>query len=128
MGITLSTAARNAACDAIVDLLDVGSGTSHLKIKTSGDVILSEHNLSATAFSAAVAGVATANTIADDTSANDTGTAAKCVFNDQSGQIVFSGTCGAIGSGADLEMNSLSIAVGVKVSITASGTVTMPAS
>jgi hypothetical protein len=39
MGITLSTPARNAACDAIVDLVDGGTGDANgdLVFMTSGD-------------------------------------------------------------------------------------------
>ena len=39
MATTLSTAGRNAACDAIVDLIDVGSTDANgdLVIQTSGD-------------------------------------------------------------------------------------------
>ena len=33
MAITLSTAARNAACDAVVDLIDAGAGAGKLRIK-----------------------------------------------------------------------------------------------
>jgi len=68
MTTTISTAARNAACDAIVDLLDVGSADANgdLVIQTSGDVEVATLALSNPAFGDAVGGVATANTISDD--------------------------------------------------------------
>lgn len=129
MGLTLSAAARSAMCDALVGLLDAGSGTATMEIQESDDTVLSEHNLNDPAFGAASSGVATANTIADDTSANATGTAAKCIWKDQDGTQVFEGTVGT--SGEDINLNSVSISSGVTVSIEGGdggGTVTMPAS
>ncbi len=129
MGLTLTNAARSAMCDALVDLLDAGSGTATMEIQESDNTVLSVHNLANPAFGAASNGVATANTIADDASANATGTAAKCVFDDRDGTEVFQGTVGT--SGEDVNLNSVAISAGVTVSIEGGdggGTVTMPAS
>jgi hypothetical protein len=55
----LSTAARNAACDAIVDLIDAGaSGTGYVEIRESTTVLVTIQ-LQDPAFGAAAAGVAT---------------------------------------------------------------------
>jgi len=60
MAITLSTAARNAAADAVVDLIDGGTGAGNLVFQTSGDVEVATLAFSATAFGGASSGTATA--------------------------------------------------------------------
>jgi len=129
MGLTLQTGARNACCNALVDLLDVGSGTATMTICESDDTVLSTHNLNDPAFGASAAGIATANTIADDTSADATGTAAKCRWYDKDSALVFEGTVAT--SAADINLNSTAVSAGVTVSIEGGdggGTITMPAS
>lgn len=80
MAITLvagaSTAAINAACDAIVDLVDAGAGAGTMQIQTAGDVEVATVTFSDPAFGNAAAGVATANAITNDSSA--TGNASAC--------------------------------------------------
>ncbi len=128
MGLTLQTSPRNAACDAIVDLIDVGSGTATMTICEADNTVLSTHNLADPAFGAASTGVATAGIISD-ANAGATGTAAKCRWYNQDSALVFEGTVGT--SGADINLNSVSVSSGVAVSIeggTGGGTVTMPAS
>jgi len=84
MAITLTTAARNAACDAVVDLCDGGSSDANgdLVIRTSGDVEVATLALSNPAFGAASSGTATASAISDDTSATG-GTAANFILQDR---------------------------------------------
>jgi len=128
MGLTLTAATASAGCDAIVDLLDVGSGTAQMTICESDNTVLSTHNLNDPAFAAASSGVATANTISDAT-ASATGTAAKCRWYDKDALLTFEGTVGT--SGADINLNSVSISSGVTVSIEGGdggGTVTLPLS
>lgn len=63
------TAAINAACDAIVDLVDVGgAGVIILEIANQTTEVATL-TFAATAFGAAAAGVATANAIVNDSSA-----------------------------------------------------------
>lgn len=126
MGITLTTTARNAACDAVVDLIDVGTGDANgdLVIMTSGDAEVATLAFSNPAFGAASSGVATAATISDDTSATG-GTAALFKFQNRDNAEVLRGTVGT--SGADLIISSLSIGAGDTISVS-SFTVTMPAS
>jgi len=122
---TLTTAARNAACDAIVDLCDV-SAPGDLRIgTTSMSTVLAVLALSNPAFGAAAAGVATANSISDDTSADNTGTAAEYELRDGAGSNVITGDVSD--SGADINLSSTSITAGDTVSIS-SLTVTVPAS
>lgn len=126
MGVTLTTTARNAACDAIVDLIDAGSADANgdLIIMTSADAEVATLALSNPAFGSAVSGVATANTISDDTNTTG-GVAAKFKFQNRDNVEVFRGVVGT--SGSDLNLSSLSIGIGDTISVT-SFTVTMPAS
>lgn len=124
MAITLATAARNAACDAIVDLVDGGTGAGNLVIRTSGDVEVATLAMSATAFGAASSGTATAATITDDTSATG-GTAAKFTLEDGDATTILTGAVGT--SGSDLNLSSTTIGAGDTVSVS-SFTVTVPAS
>lgn len=126
MTTTISAAARNAACDAIVDLIDAGSTDANgdLVIQTSGDVEIATLALSDPAFGNAAAGVATANPISDDSNATG-GTAANFILQDKDNTEVMRGLCGT--SGAELNLSSLSIGSGDTVSVS-SLTATMPAS
>lgn len=121
---TLSTAARNAACDAIVDLCDAGAGAGKLVIRTSGDVEVATLTLSDPAFGAAATGVATASAITSDASATG-GTAAKFTLEDDSANAIITGTVGT--SGAELNLSSTTIGAGATVAVS-SFTVTVPAS
>lgn len=120
---TLSTAARNAACNAIVDLCDV-SAPGNLVIRTSGDVEVATLPLSNPAFGSASTGVATASAITSDTSATG-GTAAKATLEDGAAATVITLTVST--SGADLNLSSTTIGAGATVSVS-SLTVTVPAS
>lgn len=126
MAITIPTASRNAACDAVVDLSDAGTGAAHLKIYTTGlATLLADLTMSDPAFGAAATGVATASAISDDTSADNTGTAAEFKIEDSDANEILRGSVGT--SGQDINLNTVSITAGDTVSIT-SLTVTMPAS
>jgi hypothetical protein len=134
MATRISTAARNAAADGVVDLLDAGAGAGTLKIYTgsqpaTGDTaesgtLLATFTLSDPAFGAASSGVATAAAIANTTGVA-AGTAGWFRAEDSTGANVLDGTVGT--SGAELNLNTTTISVGLTVSIT-SWTVTMPAS
>lgn len=133
MATRISTAARNAACDAIVDLLDAGAGAGTLKIYTGSQpasaqdaetgTLLATFTLPDPVFGAAATGVATANAISNATGAA-AGTAGWFRAEDSTGANVIDGSVGT--SGADLNLNTTTISVGLTVSIT-SWTVTMPA-
>ena len=135
---TISNAGAIAACDSVVDLLDGGAGAALIRIydgakPTNPDVaidtqtLLAELTCSDPAFGdaqdGAPGGVATANAITDDTSANATGTATWFRAVDSNGVGVIDGTVGT--SGADLNLNTVEIITGATVSVS-SWTVTMP--
>lgn len=119
----LSNAAANAAADAVCVLLNNG----YLRIYTTAQAtdadtalgaqtLLAELRFGATAFGSAVAGVATANAITQDSSADATGTAAwyRALKSDGT-TVVMDGSVGT--SGANLNLNSVAIQSGAAVSI-----------
>jgi hypothetical protein len=122
----IATTVRNTMCDAFVDALDAGAGAALLKIYNAAfAALLAQLTFSDPAFGAAAAGVATANPITDDASADASGTAALLRLQDSTPTTVAEGTVST--SGADLNLNTTSITAGDRVSCT-SATVTMPAS
>lgn len=120
----LTTAARNAACNGIVDLIDAGAGAGTLQFETSGDVEVATLTFSDPAFGSASTGVATASAITSDTSATG-GTVAQASAYDSDAAKVFEVTVGT--SGAEINISSLSVGAGATVSVS-SLTVTVPAS
>ena len=121
---TISTAARSAACDAVVDLIDGGAGAGLLVFRTSGDVEVATLTFSDPAFGAAASGVATASAITSDTSATG-GTVGKATLETSAATEVIEATVST--SGAEINLSSLTVGAGSTVSIS-SLTVTMPAS
>jgi phage tail sheath gpL-like len=115
----------NAACDAMVDLLNsgllkiyaVGSGVpADVATAITDQPLLAELTLNATAFGDAAAGVATAGAITGDTTANNTGTASFYRISTSGGTASFQGLCGT--SASDLNLNSTAIQAGAAVDIT----------
>ena len=128
MAITLNTGARNAACDAIVDLVDV-TGPGTIEIKTAASTVAGTSEaatltFSATAFGAAATGTAAANAITSDTSATGGTVSDYTVFNG-AGLAIWQGSVAT--SLADLNLSSVTIGAGDTVSISAF-TLTVPAS
>ena len=101
-------------------LLRIYSGTQPTGPDTalSGNVLLAELTLSATnAFATASGGLMSANTIADDSSANSTGTATWGTLTDSGGTnriVDFSVST----TGSDLNLNTVAITSGSTVSVT----------
>jgi hypothetical protein len=121
---TLSTKARNAACDAVVDLMDEGAGAGKLVFRTSGDAEVATLTFSDPAFGAAATGVATASAITSDTSATG-GTTTKATLEDSDAEVMLTATVAT--SAADINLSSTTIGVGDTVAVSAL-TVTCPAS
>ena len=119
MAVTHSTAARNAATDAVTALIST-SGNLVFRISPSTvaapGTAVATLPLSATAFGAASSGTATANAITSDTSA--TGNASPVAFatlQTSVGTVVIQ--CAVAASGSDINMtNGLVVAAGDTVS------------
>jgi len=126
MVTTLTTGARNAAADAITALVDVGSTDANgdLVIWTVGNAEVATLAMSQPAFLGAAAGVDTADTISDDTTATG-GTADYFTLQDRDNAEVIRGDVAT--SGAELNLSSLAIGVNDTVSVSAL-TLTVPAS
>lgn len=134
----ISTAAAAAACNAVVDLLDGGSGAGYAEIRTGSQpasvataasgTLLGTVTLSDPAFGNATTAspaVATANAVTSDTTADATGTAGWFRAFDSAGTAVEDGTCGLSGSGAEMILDSTSIVAGGTIAIS-SWTISMP--
>lgn len=123
MAITHSTAVRNAATDAVVDLIDAGTtnpqGTLQIAQDAGFTTILATIDLANPAFGAASGGTATAAGLpVSDSAADATGTAAYWRVLDRDNGQVLSGTATATGGGGDLELVSTALTAGEPVEIT----------
>jgi hypothetical protein len=118
MAVTHSTAARNAATDAVTALI---STSGKLKFRLTGTVgspgtAVATLSLSATAFGASSSGTATANAITSDTNATGNASAvATATLETSGGTVVIH--CAVAASGSDINMtNGLTVASGDTVS------------
>ena len=117
MAITHATAARNAAADAVLNLIDAGASAGTLEFQTSGDVEVATLTFSDPAYAAAVAGVAQENAITNDTNATG-GTIAKFRIFDSNSNEIINGTVTATGGGGDIELSTITVNPGDSVSVT----------
>ena len=129
MALGYNVTIRNNRLNAITTAIDAGVGAGTIKIYDSTgtgrpatgaavttQVLLGTLTFSATSFPAAVAGVMSANAIADDVAADATGTATWFRVTDSDGTHVLDGNVGA--GGSDLNLNTTSLVVGATISIT----------
>jgi hypothetical protein len=121
----LANNAASVAADAVTALVNTGylriyDGTQPATPDTAitTQVLLAELRFSATAFGAAANGVAAANAITADPSADNTGTATwfRALKSDGTTP-VFDGSVGT--SGANLNLNAVAISAGAAVSVSA---------
>ena len=131
MAFELTTAARNAACDAIVDLLDGGtvtiyqsSGAPPAVNAAANGTLLASPTFGSPAFGAAAAGVATANAIGSALAAAS-GEADYFRLVTSGAATVAQGAAGD--SGSDLNLGDATIVAGADIGIS-SMTVTVPES
>ena len=117
----IAHAAANAAANALLALanggtmkLYNGAKPASANVAVSSQTMLSSHGLSATAFQAAVNGVAAANPIGNAAAAA-TGTATWFRVFTSGGAAVFDGTVGT--SGCNLNLNSVDIQINATVAI-----------
>lgn len=134
----LGTTARNAACDGIVDTIDGGTPPGRMEHRTgaqetnvsdaSSGTLLGTNLFSNPAFGAASTGVATANSVTSDTSADASGTAAHFrIYTGAGGDTaaLMQGNSGT--ASTDLVFDNNVIVSGGVIAIS-SGTVTVPIS
>ena len=124
----LTNASASAAADAVVDKVDQGAAAGKLRIydgtqastadtAVGAQVLLAELTFGDPAFGAASNGVATANAITSDASANATGTATWFRVVDSDGTAIWDGTVGT--ATTDIILNTASIVSGAAVSVSA---------
>lgn len=123
--IIIGTAYLNSMVDDLVDAIDDGSGAGVLEIYDSGDVLLGTLTFSDPAFGDSAAGVATADTITKDDSADASGTADYFIAKDSDDNEIFRGSVGESGSGEAVILNSVTIVITGDIECSAM-TVTLP--
>lgn len=134
----LATAVRNAACDAIVDNIDGGTGAGTIAIRTgvvetnvgdaSSGTLLGTCTFSATAFGAASTGTATAASITSDTNADASGTAGHFrIYQGAAGDTAAhsQGDVGEAADSATMTFDNKTVVAGGTIAIS-SFTVTVP--
>lgn len=119
MAITHSQAAKQAASNAVVDLVDGGAGAGYITICQDASV-LATLTCNDPAFGAADAnGTATLDVDpAISAAASGTGTANNFKVYDSANTLIFSGTVTATGGGGDMTVDNTSINSGQTVSLT----------
>jgi hypothetical protein len=127
----ISTAARNAAANAIAALCNSGT----IQIRTGAPpanvadadagTLLGTLTFGATAFGNAASGTATANAISSDTTADASGDAGHFRAKDGSANTIFQGTAGNAADSPDMTFDNKSIVAGGTIAIS-SLTLTVP--
>ncbi len=131
----ISVAAQNAACNAIVDLIDAGAAAGVLEIRTGGPpatcatadsgTLLGTLTFSDPAFGNSSSGTATASAITSDSSADNSGDAGHFRVKDSDGNVIMQGTAGEAADSTDMTFNEKTIVAGGVIACT-SFTVTVP--
>lgn len=134
MPTRLATTGRNAAANAIRDLIDAGSGAGTIKIYTGTQPASPQDAVSGTLLGTltcsdpcapgASTGVLTFSAITQDSAADATGTAGYARIADSSGNAVLDIEC-TTSTPNTLQLNTLSIVVGGPITCS-SLTLTMP--
>lgn len=123
---TLPNASRQVLCDALVDLVDGGTGAGYMEFQTAANGALVQITFSDPAFgNASATGVATMASAPKSGTATGTGTIDHGHFFDSAATEVLQFTVGT--SGAEVNLSSLSINTSDNLEIS-SLTVTQPAS
>ena len=107
--MTLSLGARAAMLDGFADYMESGSGTANFTLYQT-NTSLAVFPLAASPFgSANLDSLVLAGTPISSTGTEVAGTANRFVITNQNGDTAHSGSVGAIGSGADIELPSLTV-------------------
>jgi hypothetical protein len=128
MATRLSTAARNAATNAVVDLLDAGSGAGVVEIRSGSQpataqdaatgTLLATVTLSDPAFGSSSTGTASLAGVPLSGAGVANGTAGWARFKDSDGNVVMDGSVTATGGGGQIELATTTISTGLTVQIT----------
>ncbi len=126
MTLAYKTTLIDTMLNALTALVDAGAGAGLLELYDgvqpskggATTTLLAQLTFSGTSFPASALGVITANAIADDASADATGTATWFRVTDSTGSFVLDGTVGLTGSGKDLELSNTSVVATVPVAVT----------
>ncbi len=131
----ISTAARNAACNAIVDLCDAGAAAAYIQIRTgsppatpataNSGTLLGTLTMSDPAFGNAATGVATASAITSDTNADASGAAGHFRVFDSDNNCILQGTAGEAADTPNMTFDDKDVVAGGTIAIS-SFTVTVP--
>ena len=117
MAVTHNTTVRNAVADVVVDAIDAGgAGSIVFQDGSQSDSDVATLAFSNPSFGAAASGVATANSITDDTDCN-AGTVSKFTVYSGGAADIFSGSVTATGGGGDIILSSVAIGQGDTISI-----------
>lgn len=128
MALGFTAVLQRNRLDEITGVLDAGAAGGRLRIYSGTrpanadaaitGTLLAELTFSVTSFPAAsgTPGAMTANAITDDSSADATGTATHFRIVDDATGVVMDGDVGT--SGSDLNLNSVAISAGIRVSVT----------
>jgi len=109
MALSLGSDARAASLDGFDGFVNTGAGTATLTVYQT-NTSLAVFNLNSTAFGAAVAGsLALASVPISSTGTEVAGKANRFVIVSRDSDTCLSGTIGAIGSGADIETENLTV-------------------
>lgn len=114
MSLTYSTAAKNAALDAAVDLVDIGTTNPNgrLVVMTSTDTTIAELDLADPAYGAAAAGTKTLLSVPISDTAVIDGVAALFKVVDKDENEIFRGTISIVGGGGDAEIDDPNVVTG----------------
>lgn len=108
---TLTLISRQAACNAVVDQLDGGS----VEWQTSAGAVIAVSTLPTPAFGAADASAVAAMNAVADANVTAAGTVAKAVWKTSAAAIAITSTVTGTGGGGNIELTSLTYAVGDKI-------------
>lgn len=129
MALRLALASRNAAVDAVIDRLDLGTGAATIQIRSgaqpatpetaaSGTLLATVTLLDPATPAATASGTGTiANPVAVTGAAD--GTAGWARFLDSSGAVVMDCNITATGGGGDITLSTTTISTGVSVDLDA---------
>lgn len=107
--MALSLGARALMLDGFEDYMEVGSGTANFTLYQT-NTSLAVFPLAATPFGAGnLDSIVAASTPINSTGTEVAGTANRYVITNQNGDTAKSGSVGAIGSGAEIELPSLTV-------------------